>query len=65
MIRIQKDGYSDYNGLQAKIEKRYSKGLNFNAAYSYSKTMALGENFSGGVQDPSTGTLTAPSRVRT
>jgi Carboxypeptidase regulatory-like domain len=52
VIRIQKDGYSDYNGLQAKIEKRYSKGLTFNAAYSYSKTMALGENFSAGVQNP-------------
>jgi hypothetical protein len=52
VIRIQKDGYSDYNGLQAKVEKRYSKGLTFSAAYSYSKTMALGENFSGGVQNP-------------
>ncbi len=52
VIRIQKDGYSDYNALQAKVEKRYSKGLTLSAAYSYSKTMALGENFSGGVQNP-------------
>ncbi|HEY3826490.1 MAG TPA: hypothetical protein VGL82_18130 [Bryobacteraceae bacterium] len=52
MIRIQKGGYSDYNALQAKIEKRYSKGLTFNAAYSYSKTMALGENFNNGIQNP-------------
>lgn len=53
VIRIQKDGYSDYDALQAKIEKRYSKGLTFSAAYSFSKTMALGENFSNGVQNPS------------
>jgi hypothetical protein len=43
VIRIQKDGYSRYNGLQAKIEKRYSKGVTFIASYAWSKTMALGE----------------------
>lgn len=50
VIRISKDGYSDYNALQAKIEKRYSKGLTFLAAYQYSKTIALGDTT--GVQDP-------------
>ncbi|MBV9504868.1 MAG: carboxypeptidase regulatory-like domain-containing protein [Acidobacteriia bacterium] len=52
VIRIQKDGYSRYNALQAKAEKRYKNGLTFIAAYSYSKSIALGENQSGGVQIP-------------
>jgi len=50
VVRIQKDGYSDYNGLQAKAEKRYSNGLTFLAAYSWSKTIALGDT--SGVQNP-------------
>jgi hypothetical protein len=52
VVRIQKDGYSRYNALQTKLEKRYSKGLTLIASYSYSKTIALGENQSGGVQIP-------------
>jgi len=43
VIRIQKDGWSDYNALQVKLEKRYSKGLTFIGSYAYSKTMALGD----------------------
>ena len=35
VVRIQKDGYSNYNALQAKVEKRYAKGLTFIASYSY------------------------------
>jgi len=31
------DGASDYNGLNIKVQKRYSHGLNFLAAYTYSK----------------------------
>jgi Carboxypeptidase regulatory-like domain len=49
IVRIQKDGWSDYNSLQAKIEKRFSKGLTFIASYAYSKTIALGDT--AGVQD--------------
>jgi hypothetical protein len=33
---------SHYEGLQAKLEKRYSYGLNFTANYSFSKTMDVG-----------------------
>jgi hypothetical protein len=50
VVRIQKDGYSDYNGLQVKVEKRYARGLTFIGSYSYSKTMALGD--AAGLQDP-------------
>lgn len=49
IVRIQKDGWSNYNSLQAKIEKRYSNGLTFIASYAYSKTIALGDT--AGVQN--------------
>ncbi len=49
--RIQKSGYSRYNALQTKLEKRYANGLSLIASYSYSKTMALGD--AGGLQNPS------------
>jgi hypothetical protein len=56
VLRIQKDGYSRYNALQAKLEKRYAHGLTFIASYSYSKTMSLGDPVSlggsSGVQNP-------------
>ncbi len=51
ILRIGKIGYSNYNALQAKLEKRYTRGLSLLASYGYSKTIALGENQSGGVQD--------------
>jgi hypothetical protein len=50
VTRIQKDGYSNYNALQTKIEKRYSKGVTFIASYAWSKTMSLGD--ASGVQNP-------------
>ena len=31
------DGASDYNGLNVKVQKRFSHGLNFIAAYTFSK----------------------------
>jgi len=33
---------SHYEGLQAKLEKRYAKGLTFRVNYSYSKTIDVG-----------------------
>jgi hypothetical protein len=32
-------GYSNYNGLQTKLEQRYTNGLSFLFAYTYSKTL--------------------------
>jgi hypothetical protein len=51
IARIAKLGYSTYNALQIKAERRYRNGISLLAAYGYSKTMALGENQSGGVQN--------------
>ena len=47
VTRIQKDGWSQYHGLQTKFEKRYSKGISLLAAYTWSKTRGL----EGGYQD--------------
>jgi hypothetical protein len=33
------EGSSNYNGLQAKLEKQYANGLNFLLTYTYSKTL--------------------------
>jgi hypothetical protein len=42
ILRIGKVGYSYYNALQTKLEKRYSSGVSLLASYSYSKTISLG-----------------------
>jgi len=34
------EGDSIYNGLQTKVEKRFASGLNFLAAYTFSKTLS-------------------------
>jgi hypothetical protein len=49
VTRIQKDGWSAYNGLQTKIEKRYANGVTFIASYAWSKTLSLGDT--SGVQN--------------
>jgi hypothetical protein len=49
VIRIRKAGWSQYNALQVKVEKRYAKGLTFLASYAYSKTLGIGDT--AGIQD--------------
>jgi hypothetical protein len=42
-------GSSSYNGLQTKVEKQYAGGLNFLAAYTWSKTFSdAGDLLNGG-----------------
>lgn len=41
ITRETMDGYSEYNGLQARVEKRYSTGLSFLASYAYSRRWRL------------------------
>jgi hypothetical protein len=41
--RVWKEGWSHYNGLQAKAERRYSTGLTFIATYAYAKTLGVGD----------------------
>ena len=41
-------GTSNYNALQVQLNRRYSKGLQFSLAYSYSKALSIGDD------DPST-----------
>jgi len=43
---------SFYNGLQVKLEKRFSRGLTFRGAYTWSKDLGTGQGTPGGaVQD--------------
>jgi hypothetical protein len=42
------NGNSTYHALQSKIEKRFSKGLTFLAAYTFSKTISDSDIFAGG-----------------
>jgi hypothetical protein len=50
VIRIRKEGWSQYNSFQIRAEKRYSQGLTFITSYSYSKTIGIGDT--NGIQDP-------------
>lgn len=41
--RVWKEGWSQYDGFQAKAEKRYSNGVTFLSSYSYSKVIGVGD----------------------
>lgn len=45
-------GAAKYHALQARAEKRYSKGLTFSVAYTWSHYMANGGNINGGGNGP-------------
>jgi hypothetical protein len=44
MNRLENYGRSWYNALQARFEKRYSKGISYTLSYSFSRTMGVGVN---------------------
>jgi Carboxypeptidase regulatory-like domain len=52
---VQSRGNSEYNSLQAKVQKRYTNGVSFLVAYTYSKSLdnAPGQ---GSTSDSSSGT---------
>ncbi len=50
VVRIQKDGWSQFQCLQVKAEKRYAKGVTLLATYGYSKGIGIGDT--AGMQDP-------------
>ncbi len=60
-ILLESKGYSDYNGAQFSLTKRFSNGLQFNIAYTFSKSIDImssdpGSTAGGGKPDvPNTG----------
>lgn len=60
-ILLQSKGYSNYHGAQFSLTKRFSKGLQFNVAYTFSKSIDImssdpGSTAGGGKPDvPNTG----------
>ncbi len=46
---------NNYNGLQVNLQKRFNRGLSFQAAYTFSKTLGIGDDQPG---------FTIPSAVR-
>lgn len=45
-------GDATYNALQVQLQKRFSQGLTFNVAYTYSKNLSDGGNVNGGGNFP-------------
>lgn len=44
-LQVFDGGHSDYHSLQLKVEKRFSSGLSFLGAYTWSKTLESGQNY--------------------
>ncbi|MBK8813927.1 MAG: TonB-dependent receptor [Acidobacteria bacterium] len=63
-LLLQSKGYSDYHGGQFSLTKRFSKGLQFNVAYTFSKSIDImssdpGSTAGSGKPDvPNTGFIT-------
>lgn len=54
IFQAQDSMSSSYNGLQAKLDKRLSHGLNFGIAYTYSKSIDSASDFFGSGANGST-----------
>jgi hypothetical protein len=46
---LEDSGYSNYNALQLAVNRRYTSGLQFGLAYTYSKAMGISDNDAGGL----------------
>jgi len=46
---LEDSGYSNYNSLQVAVNRRYTSGLQFGLAYTYSKAMGITDNDGGGL----------------
>lgn len=46
---IEDSGYSNYNALQVAVNRRYTSGLQFGIAYTWSKAMGITDNDGGGL----------------
>lgn len=46
-IQLQSRGYSFYHAAQLNISKRFSKGIGFNASYTFSKSIDIGSTDPG------------------
>jgi carboxypeptidase family protein len=46
---IEDSGYANYNALQVAVNRRYTKGLQYGIAYTWSKAMGLTDNDGGGL----------------
>jgi hypothetical protein len=51
IANIQSTGYSNYNSLQVRAEKRFSKGLTFLAAWTWAHSMDLASSADLGAQN--------------
>jgi len=57
---ITTSGHSNYNALQVTVNKRFTQGLQFQFAYTYSKTIDDGQSQAGGLN---AGTYETPNNV--
>ncbi len=55
---------SAYNSLQVSLEKRFSQGLQFSAAYTWSKSIDEASSFEG-ILNPLPGAITMRGRCST
>jgi hypothetical protein len=49
LTQYESSGTSNYNSMQVQINKRMSRRLSFGVAYTYSKTMGVGDSVWGGL----------------
>ncbi|MBI3697214.1 MAG: hypothetical protein HY238_20560, partial [Acidobacteria bacterium] len=51
MSEVKSTGYSSFHSLQAKLEKRFSRGLSFRSSYTFGKTIDIASDTESGTLD--------------